>query len=145
MNFTRRVVFDTSTLVSAALHTDSPADRALVLALREGVICASEATFEYLHLILTSRKWDRYMTKRARLTFVDLIRATAWYCVVSLADELAVRPAIRDKRTKALLALAATAEADVIVAIAPDLLARKSWRRIPIVTPSKFASWYDPA
>ena len=67
----------------------------------------------------------------------------ALICLVSLADEAAVRPAFREKRINALLALASVAEADAIVAAAPNLLARKSWRRIPIVTAAEFVSWYD--
>jgi uncharacterized protein len=145
MNFTRRVVFDTSTLVSAALCEASQADRALMLALREGVVCASDSTLEHLRLILTSSKWDRYMAKRARLSFVDLLRGNAWNCAVTPADEGSVRPAIRDKKTKALIALATTAEADVIVASTSGLLARKSWRNISIVPALEFVSWYGPA
>lgn len=145
MNPTRRIVFDTSTLVSAALQRASPAERALTLALREGVVCASDATLSRLHSVLTNSKWDRYLMKRARLSFVDLLRGNAWFCLVSAADEGSVRAATLDERTKVLLALAATAEADMIIAIAPDLLTRKSWRGIPIVPPSEFLREYDPA
>jgi putative PIN family toxin of toxin-antitoxin system len=145
MSRSRRVVFDTGTLVSAALRHSSPADLALVLALREGVVCFNDATLQHLHSVLNNRKWDRYQAKRTRVSFIDLLRGNAWYCPVSASDLAAIRPRIRDKRSNLILALAAAAEADAVVAIAPDLLARKSWRRIPIVTPAEFVNWYDPA
>jgi putative PIN family toxin of toxin-antitoxin system len=143
MNANRRVVFDTSTLVGAALRPASPANRAFSLALRHGVICICEPSLERLRSVLSRSKLDRYLGKRARIAFVDLLANTAWSCLVSEAELSAIRPPCRDRRNHVVLTLATTAEADAIVSSDEDLLARKAWRKIPIVTPSGFAAWYD--
>ena len=145
MNTSRRVVFDTSTLISAALCPASAADRAFSLALRHGVVCVCEQSLEKLRFVLSGSKFDRYMGKRARMAFVDLLRSTGWMCLVSPADLNGVRPSTRDRRNHVTLALAAAAEADAVVSSDRDLLTRKAWRRIPIVPAAEFAAWYDPA
>jgi uncharacterized protein len=143
MSASGRVVFDTGTLVSAALRPSSAAESAFSLALRSGVICISEVMLEGLRTVLASNKLERYLKKRSRLAFVDLLSRNAWLCQVSASDVSAVRPKSRDRRTGPLLALAAVAEADVIISIDPALLARKTWRRIPIFSPEEFITRYD--
>lgn len=145
MNTGRRVIFDTSTLVSAALRPSSAAECAFSLALRHGSICICNQSLERLHSIFIRSRFDRYMAKRARMAFVDLLRSTGWTCLVSAADFSGIRSQRRDRRNNAILALAAVAEADVIVSSEKDLLARKTWREIPIVSPAEFVAWHNPA
>jgi putative PIN family toxin of toxin-antitoxin system len=145
MNTSRRIVFDTSTLVSVALCPSSFADRAFSLALKHGVVCVCEQSLERLRFVLSGRKFDRYMAKRVRVAFVDLLRNTGWMCLVFPADVYGIRLPSRGRRNHAIFALAAAAEADAIVSGDNDLLTRKAWRKIPIVPPAEFVSWYDRA
>ncbi len=145
MNDSGRVVFDTGALVNAALRAASAADRAFSLALRYGVICVCEQSLERLRTVLAKRKLDRYMGKRSRTAFVDLILRNAWACPVSAADLSRIRPPCRDRRNNVVLALAAVAEADIIVSCEADLLRRKAWHRIPIITPAEFVARFDRA
>jgi predicted nucleic acid-binding protein len=105
----------------------------------------SDATLERLRHVFASNRFDRYMGRRARGAFVDLLNRNASLCQVFPSDLFSVPQRFRDGRNNAILALAVFAEADAIVACSPDLLARKSCRKIPIVTPNEFVSWYDPA
>ncbi len=145
MNESRRVVFDSSTLVSAALRPSSAAERAFSLALRHGVICICDQSLERLHSVFIRSRLDRFMAKRARMAFVDLLRNTGWTCQVSPADFSGIRSKRRDQRNNVIFALATVAEADVIVSSEKDLLKRKAWRKIPIVSPAEFAAWHNPA
>lgn len=145
MNEGRRIVFDLGALLGAALRPSSAAEGAFLLALRHGVICLCEPSLEGLYSILSKSKLDRCLAKRARLAFVDLLRSTAWICQVSAPDWSAVRPRCHSRRNNIVLALAAAAEADVIVSVEDELLARKAWHRIPIVTPAEFQAQFDQA
>jgi predicted nucleic acid-binding protein len=144
MNTSRRVVFDTSTLVSAALRPASDAERAFSLALRHGVICICEQSLESLRSVFIRSRFDPYMAKRARMGFVDLLHSAGWTCLVSAADLSGIRSQRRGRKNSVILALATVAEVDAIVSGEKDLLARKAWRKIPIVSPADFAAWYDP-
>lgn len=138
MKASGRVVFDTGALVSAALRDSAPADRALLLALRSGVVCVCEPSVEKLRTALAKSELDRYMGKRARAAFVDMLLRNAWDCPVSAADLTKSRPVRRDGRINFTLAFATVADADWIVSIEDDLVARKVWRGIRIVTPVEF-------
>jgi len=140
-----RVVFDTGTLVSAALRATAPADCAFSLALRHGVICVCEQSMERLRAVLGKSKLDRYVGKRARMAFVEMLLRSPWACTVSATDVSKIRPTCRDRGNNVILALAAVAEADAIVSSEAELLARKAWRGIPIVTPAEFVDRVDPA
>ena len=63
----RRVVFDTSTLVSAALRVGSVPHLALVQAFSEGEVCVSVATLAELENVLLRPKFDRYQSAGVRL------------------------------------------------------------------------------
>ena len=139
----RRVVFDTSSLVSAALRSSSSAERAVLLALRSGVICIAPSSLRRLQAVLGNAGFNRFMAKRRRMAFVDLLGRIAWLCPDSQPEMPAARRRSRERRTNALLAFAASAEADVVVSSDRALLARKSLRRIPIFTPDEFIARYD--
>jgi predicted nucleic acid-binding protein len=142
VNKSGRVVFDTGSLVSSALRAGSAADRAFSLALRFGVICVCEQSLERLRSVLSKSKLDRYMGKRARLAFVDLLLENAWSSTVSEADLSKIRPTPRDRGISVVLALAAVANADAIVGSDAGLIGCKTRQAIPIVTPAEFAAWF---
>ena len=86
----KRVVLDTSTLVSAALRVDSVPSLALLKVLRECELCTSELTLQELASVLSRPKFDRYLARAERDQFVRLIGA---YSVV-----WEVRDEVRDCR-----------------------------------------------
>jgi len=137
------VVFDTGLLACAALRASSAAHRALWFALRSGLVCVSEQSVERLQALLRKGRLDRYMRKRARVAFISVLLRNAWVCPVSPVDLAKLRPSLRNRGNRLILALAAVAEADLIVSNDADLLARKAWRDIPILTPAEFLDQFD--
>ncbi len=140
MSVLRRVVLDTSTLVSAALRVGSVPHQALLKALGSCELCASSATLNELEQVLKRDKFDRYLNTETRLSFVALIRQHTHLFDVQDADELNVQPACRDPKDNKFLALALVCEAGVIISSDKDLLALNPWRSIPVLTPSDFVA-----
>ena len=140
MNMLRRVVLDTSTLVSAALRVGSIPHQALLKALGSCEFCASSATLNELEQVLKRDKFDSYLDAETRLAFVALIRQHTHLFGVQEADELSVQPACRDPKDNKFLALALVCEADAIISSDNDLLALNLWRSIPVLTPAGFVT-----
>lgn len=138
MSAVRRVVLDTSTLVSAALRTGSVPHQALLKAVSSCELCASSATLDELEQVLRRDKFDRYLDAQTRLSFVALIRQHTHLFGVQEADELSVQPACRDPKDNKFLALARVFEADATISSDNDLLVLNPWCLIPILTPADF-------
>jgi uncharacterized protein len=136
----RRVVFDTSTLVSAALREGSAPWLAFHAALRGYDLCASADTLDELERVLENAKFDAYLDRASRRRFVALVRRHILLFAVSPDQIAAVDPPCRDPRDHPFLALAATAGARLIVSSDKDLLVLHPWRRIAILTPADFLS-----
>ena len=136
----RRVVFDTSTLVSAALRVGSVPHQALLEALRTCDLCCSAASLDELERVLARAKFDSYLERPLRLDFVARIGRNVQLFAVSDADIAAVEPPCRDPTDNQFLALALVAGADAIVSSDKDLSVLNPWRGIPIVTPAVFSS-----
>src|ERR1022692_4561583 len=77
MSLIKRVVFDTSTLVSAALRVDSVPSQAFGKALSSGDICASEETLSELEAVLSRSKFNRYLEPGERTAFIELYKTCA--------------------------------------------------------------------
>jgi putative PIN family toxin of toxin-antitoxin system len=108
-------------------------------------ICASLGTLGELALVLERGKFDRYLDRESRQTFVALIRRSVHLFDVRDKDLAAVDPPCRDLKDNQFLALAQVAEADTLVSSDDDLLVLHPWRGIPIVTPAQFLEWNGTA
>ena len=133
MRFARRVVLDTGVLVSAAIRPDSIPALALEKALLTFEVCTSRETLAELDAVLGRSKFDRYAPAPQRQDFVAGFRdhavmievtATVWDCP--------------DPKDNMFLALAETAEAELIVSSDPHLTGMHPWRGIPILPPAAF-------
>lgn len=69
----RRVVFDTNTLVSYFIVTESTPGRAVRKATGAAVLLASQATLDELAEVLSRRKFDAYAPIGERASFIKLI------------------------------------------------------------------------
>ncbi len=138
MSVLRCVVFDTSTLVSAALRVGSIPHRALSHALSKGEICASAATLAELEQVLLRKKFDRYQSGDARAEFVAMLRRNVHVFDVSAADEAEVAPSCRDPKDNKFLALARVCGSAALICSDADLLVMHPWQGIPIITPGAF-------
>ena len=134
----RRIVFDTSTLVSAALRVGSVPHQALQRAIAQGEVYVSSDTFSELEQVLLRPKFDRYMPRNVRMAFVDLVRSLAVLVPVSATDVANVVPACRDPKDNPFLALVLACAADLLVSSDADLLVLHPWRAVPILTPAAY-------
>jgi putative PIN family toxin of toxin-antitoxin system len=133
-----RFVFDTNTIVSAALFQGSNPDRALRLALSLGEIIYSEETAAELQSVLKREKFDRYLTHEER----DLFIAKFIQRGILVEVRSQVR-ACRDPRDDKFLALAVAGQAAAIVTGDEDLLSLKTFEGIAIVMPAEFAPFQE--
>lgn len=134
----RRVVFDTSTLVSAATRVGSVPHRALVHALEGGEVCASASTLAELESVLQRDKFDRYLSAALRAEFAAIVRRRASLFDVSEVDMANVQPPCRDPKDNQFLALVHACDADVLVSSDTDLLVLHPWQGVPILTPAAY-------
>lgn len=130
---TRRFVFDTGVLISAALMPQSLPRKALDAALVAGVLVMSDATLAELAEVVGREKFERYVSLALRRTFVDELASTAQW--VEIATPVV---ACRDPKDDAFLSLALSAAADCIVTGDEDLLVLHPFRGVPILTPTQF-------
>lgn len=135
MRFVERVVFDTSTLVSAALRVDSTPATALRAALSGCEVCASEETLRELEDVLMRAKFDRYLERAERQAFFDLF---ARHSV--LYEVRASVAACRDPKDDKFLALALACGARVLVTSDRDLLELDPFQDVAIRTPAAFVA-----
>ena len=94
-----RVVFDTSTLVSAALRGGSTPERALFKALCACIVCGSIQSMQELEEVLKRDKFDAYLGWDSRLKFLAVIRKHVRLFPVEDSDTAAVGGVCRDART----------------------------------------------
>jgi putative PIN family toxin of toxin-antitoxin system len=133
-----RVVFDTSTLVSAALRADLIPYQALDRALRFCDVCASRETLDELQAVLTRDKFRRYLPAEVRRQFIRLVENSVRLFVVRDVEWLPAHPRCRDPKDDKFLALALECEADAIVSSDDDLLVLDPWLDIRVLRPSDF-------
>ncbi len=139
----RRVVLDTSTLVSAAIRIGSVPHRALLHAFATCEACASAGTLGELERVLLRPAFDQYASRKSRKEFNALYRRHARLFVVEEANRANVKPPCRDSNDNEFLALLLASEANLLVSSDQDLLVLDSWRGIPIVRPAEFLKSAD--
>ena len=135
---TRRVVFDTSSLIGAALRVSSSPEKALTLAFHEWEVWASAHTLSELEGVFEREKFDRYLSRDARREFVSLMGQRAQVLSGPDPDLSDLRPLCRDPEDNKFLALALAARAEVLVSSDKDLLVLHPWMGISIMTPADF-------
>ena len=145
MSVLRRVVFDTSSLVGAALQPGSVPHRALSVALGMGDVCASAATLTELDQVLQRPKLDRCQLPELRAEFAAQLRRNVHLFAVTAAEEAAVHPACRDPKDDKFLALAKACGAHVLVSSDADLQVLNPWNGIQILSPAAFLALVRPA
>jgi uncharacterized protein len=140
---TCKVVFDTSSLVSAAIRPDSIPDQALTLALATCQVCTSSTHLSEVENVLRRKRFDSYVSLDSRLALLQVIRLSAELCSVPQSTVNAVRGCCRDPNDEFVLALALAAKADLIVSSDHDLLVLHPWRGISVLTPTEFVAQFS--
>lgn len=128
-----RYVFDTNTLVSAALLAASTPAKAARHALERGVLLISSDTLSELTDVFSRHKLDRYMTPDEREEFLEALVARA-----EIVEPVESIRECRDPKDDKFLELAVAGQATAIVSGDDDLLVLHPFRGISILTPSGF-------
>jgi hypothetical protein len=138
MRLIPQVIFDTSTLVGAALRTGSVPYLALARAFSSCVFCVSIESLEELAEVLKQDKFNIYRSLSLRLEFLDVLRGNAQIFSVRKEHLEATQNACRDPQDNLFLALALAAEADQLISSDQDLLVLHPWKGVSILTPAEF-------
>jgi putative PIN family toxin of toxin-antitoxin system len=133
MTSDRCFVFDTNTLVSAALFRGGTPGKAFRHALSTGIVLLSEATFEEIDEVIAREKFDDYLTAEERGTFIEALVDRSRFANPS--EEIQV---CRDPDDDKFLELAVSESATCIVSGDADLLELNPFRGIPIMKPADF-------
>ena len=127
------VVFDASSIVGAALKTDSMPERALLLARSHDTVCLSSAVEGEIREVLQRPKFGRYISDISRQRILDIVGAGAlmFHPTERVSD-------CRDVKDNKYLELGLAAAASVIVSSDEDLLVLDPWRGIRILRPADY-------
>ncbi len=130
---TKRFVFDTNTIISAALFRQSLPRQALDTALSSGQLLVSEATTFELMDVFLREKFDRYISREKREVFVTTLLRQSY--MIEIVEPII---ACRDPRDNKFLEVAVNGLASAIVTGDDDLLVLHPYRAIHIVKPRTF-------
>lgn len=138
MRSSRRYVFDTNTLFSAALFESSKPGRAFRHALENGTVLLSQPTFEEIDGVLAREKFDDYLTLEERASFIEALVERSRF-----ADPTETVQACRDPDDDKFLELAVSENVACIVSGDENLLVLSPFRGIPILRPAEFLDWVE--
>ena len=133
MTIERRVVIDTSVLISAALQKHGKPRQAIVHAALHGVLLASSPTFDELESRLRRSKFDPYVSLEEREEFLDWISSLLTF--IPITETIT---ACRDPKDDKFLELAVSGQANLIISSDNDLLVLHPFRGIFILKPVAF-------
>lgn len=133
------IVFDASTVVSAALKADSLPERALLHAEATDLIALSAAVGAEIVDVLNRPRFATALTAARRDRVLALLRdASIWFAqVVRVTD-------CRDLKDNRYLELALAASAGTIVTGDKDLLVLHPWRGVSVLNPAEYLASTDP-
>ena len=131
-------VFDTNTLVSAALFEHQTPNRAFRLALQTGTVLLSPSIFDELDEVLARGKFDNYLSLEERAAFIEALVERSRF-----ADPTEKINACRDPDDDKFLEVAVSESADCIVSGDQDLLVLHPFRNIPIMDSGDFIEWAE--
>jgi uncharacterized protein len=130
-------VFDTNTLISAALSPSSTNAEAMKKAESLGNIIYSDATWTEFLEVLFRKKFDKYFSIENRYEIVDRL--------ITRFEKRSIDVVItecRDAKDNMFLELAVSAKATCIISGDADLLILNTFRNIPIIDPKDFIDHY---
>ena len=133
-----RVVVDNNALVSRLLAPGSVPAQAVRRAVESGLLLMSEATAAELADVLARPKFDPYVTVADRQQYLRLLLRIA--AMIPILHRV---QACRDPADDKFLEVATNGEANLMITGDGDLLALRSFRGIPILTPARYLA-IDP-
>ena len=130
---TKPFIFDTNTLISAYILTDSKSRRAYNKAFDAGILIYSTATFDEFAETFVRLKFEKYLPLDKRFSAIKEFLAKA----ASIDVEIVISEC-RDPKDNKFLELAVSANAACIVTGDKDLLVLHPFRGISILNATDF-------
>jgi uncharacterized protein len=125
-----RFVFDTNTLVSAALIQRSVSRQAFNYAFAHGTLLLSTATIVEFQEVLYRPRFNKYLTEAERQEF--LVAVFRSMQIVQITETITI---CRDPKDDKFLEVAVNGQATHLITGDKDLLVLHPFRGIPIITP----------
>ena len=132
MNADSRFVFDTNVMISALLFNTSVPGQVFNRSREDGMILISQSLVEELNDALGRDKFDHYVTREERETFLETLITESE--LVEITESV---QACRDPKDDRILELAVSGDASFVVTGDSDLLVLNPFRSIQIVTPAR--------
>lgn len=129
----KKYVCDTNVLLSSLLSKDSPPAKTIHYILRNGFFAFSLETFEELKEVLQRPKFDRYIAKEKRRSFLERIYPLGVFYEGEQNITLC-----RDPKDNKFLEVALASNASFLITGDEDLLSLHHIGNIPIITPRNF-------
>lgn len=133
MSSDKRIVFDTSTLVSAVLKPQSIPARAVSWGWEVAEVVVSSETLEEVRVVLNRDRLDAFQDREVRLAFFEHYQAMT---VLHPVTETIV--ACRDPKDDKFLSLAVSVGASLLISSDEDLLVLQRFRGVTILRPKQF-------
>lgn len=127
------IILDTNIIISAVCFPFSKPRQILNLAKENGKILLSDATFDELKGTLLKIKFDKYINKELRLSFLSEFKKISQ--IVSITDNFTL---CRDSKDDKFLDLAACGLADYLITGDSDLLVLNPFGQTQIINPESF-------
>jgi len=129
-----RVVIDTNVWISAALNPERTSFK-VISAMRSenGVLLFSQETFDELSTLLLRSKFDRYLSRESRTTYLNQIEAISEW--VSIYGDV---QGCRDPDDDKFIETALLGKADYLITGDNDLLIMSPIDHCPIIQPAEF-------
>ena len=128
-----RLVIDTNVLVSAAIRALSVPRQAVDKAIDHGTLLFSEYTMDELKQVLFRSKFDRYVAREGRATFLAQLESVA-----EMVPAIQIVRECHDPNDDKFLEVGLNGRADVIITDDADLLGMHPWRGIAILSPADY-------
>lgn len=128
-------VFDTNSLISAALIPTSLSRIALKKADEAGIFVFSKETLTELNEVLIRSKFDKYISLDERLEYIQKLESRAK--IIEISSNFSD---CRDTKDNKFLNLAFDSKAECIVTGDSDLLVLNPFQNIPILNAAYFVS-----
>ncbi|MEO9022701.1 MAG: putative toxin-antitoxin system toxin component, PIN family [Ginsengibacter sp.] len=139
MKQTNFFVFDTNSLISAALISSSVNALALDTVIDRGRLVISEPVFQEFKEVLSRKKFDKYFPNVAeKLEAINKIELNS---IFFSPHEIIL--ACRDPKDNKFLELAVAADASCIITGDDDLLVLNPFRNIPILNAAAFLNAFS--
>ncbi|AFZ49220.1 putative toxin-antitoxin system toxin component, PIN family [Dactylococcopsis salina] len=132
-----RIVIDTNVIVSALIFSNSTTMRAFSLAQTRGIILMSFDLISELIDVLNRKKFDRYVSRETRETFLASLSTETE--LIETTEAISI---CRDPKDNKFLELAVSGNASYIVTGDKDLLELHPFQDVLILTPADFIRYF---